>query len=103
MVKKSTVFVVGSNKGNKQKDPKSPVTFSRGFFKIVWRHAISSCSILYSLDGEVTDVVSGLLIAVFWFELVWGLRAGGQHAVNVFILLGFLGSVKQRYDSGYYL
>ena len=27
--------------------------------------------------------------STFWFQPVWGLRAGGQHAVNFFYLVGF--------------
>lgn len=96
MVKKSTMFVVGSNKGNKQKDPKSPMTFSGGFFKTVWGHAISSRSILCLLDGEVTGDVLGVLIVVFWLQLVWGLHAGYQHAINVFILVGFFRVCKTK-------
>lgn len=96
MVKRSTVFVVGSNKGNKQRDPKSPMTFSRGFFKTEWGHSISSRSILCFLDGEVTGDVLGVLFVVFWLQLVWSLHAGDQHAVNVFILVGFFRVCKTK-------
>ena len=34
--------------------------------------------------------------SAFWFQLVWGLRAGGQHASNFFHLVGVLVSAKQH-------
>ena len=33
--------------------------------------------------------------STFWFQLVWGLRAGGQHAGNFSHLLGLSVSAKQ--------
>ena len=36
--------------------------------------------------------------STFWFQPVWDLRAGGQHAVNFFHLVGVLVSIKQLKD-----
>ena len=32
--------------------------------------------------------------SIFWFQPVWGLHAGGQHAVNFFQVVGVLASGK---------
>ena len=36
--------------------------------------------------------------STFWFQLVWGLCAGGQHAVNFLCLVGILVSEKELKD-----
>ena len=43
--------------------------------------------------------------STFWFQLVWDLRAGGQHTVNFFHLVGVSASAKQLkgHDSEYHL
>ena len=36
--------------------------------------------------------------STFWFQPVWGLHAGGEHAVNFFHMVGVLVSAKQLKD-----
>ena len=88
------------------KSPNSLKAFRERFFKTGWRRGCGMCD-------QLTD---SLLIGwwwrnreststTFWFQLVWGLCACGQHTVNFFHLMGVSVSAKQLkgYGSEYYL
>ena len=79
------------------KDLNSLMAFREGIFK---DGVISSCTILWLVDGEVTNKVmfQGSQTPTFWFHLAWGLCAGGQHSVNFLHLVGVLVSAKQLKD-----
>ena len=50
------------------------------------------------------DITKQQQLATFWFQLVWGLHAYGQHTMN-FFHMGVSESAKQlkEHGSGYYL
>ena len=80
-----------------QKSLNSPMGFRKGFLNARWGKGvagcvISSCTILWFVDGEVTGqchIISPQAL------VLWGLCVHGHQAVNFFHLLGVLASVDQ--------
>ena len=84
------------------KRPKGPDSF-RGRVKGKVRERVTGCTIsswtsFWLVGDEDRVMFQESQSSTFWFQPVWGLRAGGQHAVNLFYLVRVLVSAKQLKD-----
>ena len=70
-------------------DLKSPVTFREVFLRTVWEirdQLMHSSPAGWWWGNKV--MFQGSQSSTFWFQTVWGLHTGSQHAVNFFHLMG---------------
>ena len=96
VVKESQCLLKGTKQGERaacaQKTQTPWWLSEKVFLKIVWgKRSQVGNQLLY--NSLVDDEVNRMMfwesqLSTFWFQLVWGLCAGGQHAVNFLHLVG---------------